>query len=212
MIFVLNTVTKTGDYVLDRLLVAQAPAEAHALGVKTAVYIGQFKARYFEWINILGVVMQSFFVSRIIKHAGLRAALVLIPLASLGGYSAGLAMPIISVLFVGRVMESTLDYSLSNTTRQALWLVTSREAKYKAKQVIDTFVVRTGDALSAALVWTGTLFAAGPRVFLAVNVGLSAVWALTAWRLGRHRAERYESGETREVTSDALVQATSIGL
>ena len=36
-------------------------------------------------------------------------------------------------------MESSLDYSLSNTTRQALWLVTSRGAKYKAKQVIDAF-------------------------------------------------------------------------
>ena len=49
-----------------------------------------------------------------------------------------------------RVAESTLDYSLSNTTRQALWLVTSPEAKYKAKQVIDTFVMRAGDSLSAA--------------------------------------------------------------
>jgi AAA family ATP:ADP antiporter len=192
MIFVLNTVTKTGDYVLDRLLVAQAPAEAHALGLKTAVYIGQFKARYFEWINVLGVVMQSFFVSRIIKHAGLRAALVAIPLASVAGYGAGLAVPVIGVLFVGRVMESTLDYSLSNTTRQALWLVTSRDAKYKAKQVIDTFIVRAGDAVSAGLVWLGTLVAAGPRAFLAVNVGLSALWAVTAWRLGRHRAARYE--------------------
>jgi ATP:ADP antiporter, AAA family len=196
LIFVLNTVTKTGDYVLDRLLVAQASTEAHALGITASAYIGQFKARYFEWINILGVVLQSFFVSRIIKYAGLRVALVLIPLASLGGYGVGLAVPIISVLFVGRVMESSLDYSLSNTTRQALWLVTSREAKYKAKQVIDTFVVRAGDAISAGLVWVGTLVAAGPRAFLLVNVGLSAVWAVTAWRLGQARAHKDESTAT----------------
>ncbi|HVR03571.1 MAG TPA: translocase, partial [Polyangia bacterium] len=149
LIFILNTVTKTGDYVLDRMLVAQAPVEAHALGINASAYIGQFKARYFEWINILGVVLQSFFVSRIIKYVGVRVALILIPLASLGGYGVALASPIIGVLFVGRVMESSLDYSLSNTTRQALWLVTSREAKYKAKQVIDTFVVRAGDAVSA---------------------------------------------------------------
>jgi ATP:ADP antiporter, AAA family len=195
LIFVLNTVTKTGDYVLDRLLVAQAPAEAHALGIKTVVYIGQFKARYFEWINILGLVLQSFFVSRIIRYAGMRLALVLIPLVSLGGYGVALASPLIAVLFVGRVMESSLDYSLSNTTRQALWLVTSREAKYKAKQVIDTFVVRAGDAVSAGMVWLGTLFAAGPRSFLAINVGLSAIWVFTAWRLGRSRAQRQQRPE-----------------
>jgi AAA family ATP:ADP antiporter len=193
LIFVLNTVTKTGDYVLDRMLVAQAPVQAHALGITTSIYIGQFKARYFEWINILGVVFQSLFVSRIIKYAGIRLALVLIPLASFGGYGVALAVPMISVLFVGRVMESSLDYSLSNTTRQALWLVTSREAKYKAKQVIDTFVVRAGDAVSAGLVWVGTLFAAGPRAFLLVNVGLSAVWVLTAWRLGREQVRRAQS-------------------
>ena len=119
---------------------------AHALGVAPAVYIGEFKARYFEWINWLGVIMQLFMVSRVIKYAGLRVALVLVPLASVAGYGASLAAPLIGVLMVARIAESTLDYSLSNTTRQALWLVTSPEAKYKAKQVIDTFVMRAGDS------------------------------------------------------------------
>jgi ATP:ADP antiporter, AAA family len=36
-----------------------------------------------------------------------------------------------------------------NTVRQALYLLTSREAKYKAKAAIDTFVVRAGDMLQA---------------------------------------------------------------
>jgi ATP:ADP antiporter, AAA family len=190
LIFVLNIVTKTGDYVLDRMLVSSAPAEAHALGIQTAVYIGQFKARYFEAINILAVFSQLFLVSRAIKYLGLRAALVLVPLASLGGYGIGLAAPLIGVLFVGRVVESSLDYSLSNTTRQSLWLVTSREAKYKAKQVIDTFVMRAGDALSAALVWFGTRAAMTARHFLLVNLALSVAWVAMAVFLGREYARR----------------------
>ncbi|HEY8039024.1 MAG TPA: hypothetical protein VIF15_04490, partial [Polyangiaceae bacterium] len=80
LIFVLNMVTKTGDYVLDRMLVSKAASAAQALGVEPAVYIGEFKARYFEWINALGVVMQLFVVSRVIKYAGLRLALLLVPL------------------------------------------------------------------------------------------------------------------------------------
>ena len=190
LIFVLNMVTKTGDYVLDRMLVSNAAAAAHTLGVDKAVYIGEFKARYFEWINTLGVILQLFAVSRVIKYAGLRVALVLVPLASLAGYGAAFSAPLLGVLFVGRVVESTLDYSLSNTTRQALWLVTSPDAKYKAKQVIDTFVVRAGDSLSAALVWFGSRAAMGARWFLAINVVLSVLWASTAFVLGRLYAQR----------------------
>jgi len=175
MIFVLNMVTKTGDYVLDRMLVAHASSAAHSLGVVPTVYIGEFKARYFQWINALGVIMQLFVVSRVIKYAGLRLALVIVPIASIAGYGASLAAPLIGVLMVARIGESTLDYSLSNTTRQALWLVTSPEAKYKAKQVIDTFVMRAGDSLSASLVWIGARTAMSPRGFIAINVVLTLV-------------------------------------
>jgi ATP:ADP antiporter, AAA family len=190
LILVLNIVTKTGDYVLDRMLVLRAPAAAHAMGVDAATYIGDFKARYFEWINSAGVILQLFAVSRIIKYAGLRATLILIPLCSLGGYATALVAPLIGVLFVGRVVESTLDYSLSNTARQALWLRTSRVAKYKAKQVIDTFVTRAGDSLSAAVVFVGSHAALSARGFLAVNVALSVAWTGVAVYLGREYAKR----------------------
>ena len=195
LVFVLNMVTKTGDYVLDRMLVTNASAAAHALGVAPAVYIGEFKARYFEWINGLGVIMQLFVVSRIIKYAGLRVALVLVPLASVAGYGAALVAPLIGVLTVARVAESTLDYSLSNTTRQALWLVTSPEAKYKAKQVVDTFVMRAGDSMSAGLVWIGTRTAMGPRDYIGINVALTLAWLALAVLLGRMYLRRSEAPE-----------------
>lgn len=190
LVYCLNFVTKTGDYVLDRLLLAQAPAAAQGAGVATAVYIGTFKAHYFTWINGLGVGMQMFVVSRVIKHVGLRAALVLIPIASVLGYGSALALPLIGVLFVGRVAESSLDYSLSNTTQQALWLVTARDAKYKAKQVVDTFIKRAGDTTSAAVVWLGAHFAVGPRGILAANVLFSLGWLGAAMLLGREYARR----------------------
>jgi len=192
LILILNISTKTGDYVLDRMLLSHAAQHAGALGESSSVYIGQFKARYFEWINVLEVVLQSLAVSRIIKYGGLRLPLILVPLVSLTGYGATLVAPLIGILFATRVAENALDYSLSNTVRQALWLVTSREAKYKAKQVIDSFVWRAGDSLSAAVVWTGTHFGMGLRGFIAVNVITAVVWvtfgALTGWEYARRRA------------------------
>lgn len=206
LVFALNIVTKTGDYVLDRMLVSSASASAHALGVTETVYIGEFKARYFEWINVLGIVIQLFMVSRVIKYAGLRVALVLVPLASVAGYGAALAAPLIGVLMVARIGESTLDYTLSNTSRQALWLVTSPEAKYKAKQIIDTFVMRLGDSVSAGLVWIGVRTAMSTRSFIAINMGFTLTWLGLALVLGRMYARRSaaEDGKTvAKLPSDA---------
>ncbi|HEY1955518.1 MAG TPA: Npt1/Npt2 family nucleotide transporter [Polyangiaceae bacterium] len=184
LVLALNFVTKTGDYVLDRMLLHEAPAHAHALGVTQTEYIAQFKAHYFALINTIGVLVQLFMVSRIVKYAGLRAALVMIPLASVAGYGTAFVFPILGALMVGRVVESSLDYSLSNTAQQTLWLPTSREAKYKGKQVIDSVCRRAGDMISAGVVWLGMRYALSTRTFLAVNVAITVVWILAAWKIG----------------------------
>jgi AAA family ATP:ADP antiporter len=130
-------------------------------------------------------------------------ALVLVPIASVAGYGAALVAPLIGVLLVARIAESTLDYSLSNTTRQALWLVTSPEAKYKAKQVVDTFVMRAGDSMSAGLVWIGARTAMSSRAFIAVNVVLTLVWAGLALLLGRMYAQRSAAAASGSPDSNA---------
>jgi AAA family ATP:ADP antiporter len=202
LVFMLSVVTRIGDYVLDRSLLIHAPTEAKALGITAVAYVGQFKARFFQWTSGLSLVLQALVVSRVIKHAGVRAALLFVPLASLGGYGIALAAPILSVLFVGRVIESSIDYSLSNTVRQALWLVTSDEKKYKAKQVVDTFFVRAGDAASAGLVWVGVLLSLGPRHFLGMNLVLSAVWVGLAALVGREYLRRQRERVTVDDDED----------
>ncbi len=191
LILVLNVITKTGDYVLDTKLIAAA----HDAGGNATEYIGAYKAHYFKWVNGVGVVVQLFLVSRIIKYLGMRGALVIMPIVSLIGYGATFAMPVLGVIFWARVFESGLDYSLSNTTRQTLWLVTSREVKYKTKQVIDSFVVRIGDAGSAGLVWIGYRMHLSARGFLAANLALSALWLVIAISLGRSYLRRSQQAQ-----------------
>ena len=67
-----------------------------------------------------------------------------------------------------------------NTIRAALYLPTSREAKYKAKQAIDTFFVRLGDMLQAAVVFSGVQLGFGIRNFSAVNVVFCLLWFVVA--------------------------------
>ena len=59
-----------------------------------------------------------------------------------------------------KVAENSTDYSLMNTTRHSLFLITSREEKYKAQTVIKTFFQRAGDVSSALIVFLGTTYLA----------------------------------------------------
>jgi hypothetical protein len=46
--------------------------------------------------------------------------------------------PLLAFIRSGKILENSTDYSIQNTTRHALFLPTSREAKYKAKTAIDS--------------------------------------------------------------------------
>ncbi|HVH84997.1 MAG TPA: hypothetical protein VM713_11860, partial [Steroidobacteraceae bacterium] len=86
------------------------------------------------------------------------------------------------------------DYALTRPCRDALYTVVSREEKYKAKSLIDTFVYRGGDALSGSLYkgLTGS-FGAGPAAIGWLGAAVSAVWTVLALALGRAQ-ERAKAG------------------
>ncbi|MBW2274695.1 MAG: hypothetical protein JRG96_15615 [Deltaproteobacteria bacterium] len=161
------------------LQAAEATARDEALRGARSEVIGKFYGDFFFWVNLLGVFTQMFLVSRIFKYVGVRAALFVLPVIAFGGYAAIGLIGGITVLRIAKTAENGTDYSLQNTVKQALFLPTSREAKYKAKAAIDTFFVRIGDAASAGLIWVGLhVIALQARDFAFVNLGLVAIWLL----------------------------------
>jgi AAA family ATP:ADP antiporter len=68
---------------------------------------------------------------------------------------------------------------------QSLWLPTSREVKYKAKQAVDSFCVRAGDVLSAGVVYSGELTSLSITGFAALNVVFACGWLAVASGLRR---------------------------
>jgi AAA family ATP:ADP antiporter len=129
-------------------------------------------------VNLLGLVLQAFFVSRIFRYIGVRGALFILPAIAATGYTAIALIPTFFAVQWTKVFENGTDYSVQNTTKQALFLPTSREAKYKAKQAIDAFFVRFGDMLQAAVVFVGVQLAFSIRGFALVNIVLTGVWFL----------------------------------
>jgi ATP:ADP antiporter, AAA family len=104
----------------------------------------------------------------------------------LGGF-----IPIFSLIRRVKVADNGVDYSLMNTTRQALFLPVDRDSKYDGKMAIDTFFWRFGDLLMAAGVYVGlNLLAWKSHEFALLNLALSLVWILVALAMGRNYNSR----------------------
>ena len=190
LLIILNVVNTVGEYILSHLVVAHA-AEAAAAdpSFDKNAYIGAFYGSYFLWVNIAAVLLQMFVAPRLVKRFGLAGVLFALPFIALGAYGFVALGATIAIVRWAKTAENGTDYSVMNTARQLLWLPTSREEKYKAKQAIDSFFVRLGDLTAALVVFAGTSWLAlEARGFAIVNLVFVALWlalALVLWRENR---------------------------
>jgi AAA family ATP:ADP antiporter len=198
LMVLLNIVNTTGEYLFGRYVVETAQA-LHGSGVEgeaaRQAFIGETYSGLYGTVNLVGFVLQMFVVSRVFKFLGVGRSLFIHPLVSLSGYLMLMVAPSLTAMRWLKIADNGIDYSLGNTTKQALWLPTSREAKYKAKQAVDSFFVRTGDVIQALIVFAGERLALVVPAFAAVNVALVGVWLGVVVLLNRQlRATAAESG------------------
>ncbi|TLY71984.1 MAG: MFS transporter [Gammaproteobacteria bacterium] len=143
------------------------------------------------WVQAASLLMQLLFFGRLFKWVGLRAMLVSVPVIMTAGYALVALAPGFMVLVVVYAVRRVGDYALTRPCRDALFTVVSREEKYKAKSLIDTFVYRGGDALSGSLYkeLTGS-FGAGPAAIGWLGAAISALWSVLALALGKAQEQR----------------------
>jgi AAA family ATP:ADP antiporter len=189
LMLVYNLVNTNGEYILGKTVISlytAAHGAAAAGGLDEKKVIGEFYGNYFTMVNVLSAIIQAFVVSRVLKWFGVRVALLVLPVVALAGYGAMAFVPLLALIRTTKLAENSIDYSLMSTTKNALYLPTSPEAKYKAKQANDTFFVRSGDVVSAGIVFAGTTWLGfQARQFALVNVALILVWLVIAVALGR---------------------------
>jgi AAA family ATP:ADP antiporter len=188
LIVLLNLVNTTGEFLLSTLVENAAVQQFAGNKAAMQAFIGGFYGDYFRWVNLLGIVFQTLLVSRVFRLIGVRGALFVLPSIALVSYSILAVAPLLTLVRLVKTLENSTDYSLQNTVRQALFLPTSREAKYKAKAAIDSFFHRFGDVLQSGVVKVGNELSIGFTGFAWLNVGLTVVWLWIASRLYReHR-------------------------
>ena len=189
LVLILNWVNSNGEYILGATVAAAAHRmvdSGAAHGLTPEQIIGRFYSDFYSAVNLVGLLLQLFAVSRILKWFGVRVAIMVLPVIALLGYGVLAFVPLLSMIRWAKVAENSADYSIQSTTRNVLFLPTTREEKYKAKQAIDSFFVRAGDVLSAVVVYVGTqLLPLRVPQFAVLNMVLVAVWLTLAVLIGR---------------------------
>jgi AAA family ATP:ADP antiporter len=121
---------------------------------------------------------------------GVRRALLCMPGFALVAYGSAVFFPVLAVMRVVKIGENALQYSLQDTTRHALFLVTSRVEKFVGKTAVDTIAVRLGAIMSGLMVFVGTRLGWSISTFAAINVGLVAVWIGFVLLIGKEHHRR----------------------
>jgi AAA family ATP:ADP antiporter len=169
-------------------------------------YLGKFFSDYYGLVNLISALLQGLVVARLLTAFGVRKSLFIMPVIVFGGWLALVMFVNLTLVRAEKTTENSLDYSLHNTLRQALFLPTSPQAKYKAKAAIDTFVFRMGDAIAGLgiVALFVEILHLGVHAFAAMNVVLAALWIYLAYRAGKLHDELAEKHPEREGKATAV--------
>jgi AAA family ATP:ADP antiporter len=195
LVVLLNWINTTGEFILADFVQQDSAARAAASGgaLGAGVFIAEFYGSFQFWVTVVGLAIQLLLVARIYRVFGIRGALIIHPAVVAVGYGLlalspmlGGFVPIFTLIRLVKIAENATDYSLMNTTRQALFLPVDRDAKYEGKTAIDTFFWRIGDLIQAGVVYVGlNLLGWAAPTFALLNLLLAFAWIGLAVAIGR---------------------------
>ncbi len=148
-----------------------------------------YLADVYFFANLLSVVVQLFLVSLIMRKLGLVAALVILPVAILGGSIGFFLVPTMYVASSLVISENGLNYSLQQTSRESLYVVTTPEEKYKARAFTNMFVQRFAKGVSILALLGLVAVQVEVRYISLITIGVMGVMILCSVHAGR----RFES-------------------
>ncbi|MFT7485628.1 MAG: AAA family ATP:ADP antiporter, partial [Candidatus Paceibacteria bacterium] len=169
--------------------------------VEVAASSDEERTRIFAHIDLYTngatLLFQGLITARLLRWIGAGPTLILLPLYSLVGFwvlSSGhfSGTEMLTALMVFQVLRRALAYGVSKPVREVLYTVVSAEQKYKAKNLVDLFMPRTGDALGALA--SGKLSAAGLGLGALALTAMPVSLAWVGFGLGLGAAFRKRTG------------------
>jgi AAA family ATP:ADP antiporter len=144
-------------------------------------------------VQSLTILIQLFLTGVLARRLGVTVLLVAVPLVMMLGFSLLAVAATFPVLAAVMIVRRVGEYALVRPGREMLFTPVAVETKYKAKNAIDTFVYRAGDAV-AGWVYTGIVAVATTGAVAIAGAALAAIWAATGYAIGR-RHDRQTAGD-----------------
>jgi AAA family ATP:ADP antiporter len=182
--------------------IALALACANFLGGATYMYMAEIVSVTFEgtdrqtqifanmdaMINALSLIGQLLLVKHSVRRLGIGGTLVMLPLVSVIGFTLLAINPAFIIIAGLHVMRRSLGFGFSKPTSDMLYSIVSKEAKYKAKNFIDTAIYRGWDVVST---WTiRSMGGIGLSGVALVCVPIALVWSFVVVWIGREYKRR----------------------
>jgi ATP:ADP antiporter, AAA family len=110
---------------------------------------------YFGFVGqingIVSIIVQLFITSFVMRRFGVGTALLILPASLLLGSLGFLALPTLAFASLMSVSDNSLNYSINQSAKEALYVPTSRSEKYQTKAFIDMFIQRFGKVIAVGL-------------------------------------------------------------
>ena len=155
--------------------------------VSSAIQKGEVSGDYFSSVylvtNSVAVFVQFFLTSLAMRRFGVGIALLFLPFAALSSSTAFLIFPILMIGNALSVSDNGLNYSINQSSKEALYVPTTPEVKYRAKAFIDMFVQRFAKVVTVAI--SLIIGAGGIRWLSLASVALLIVWISAVRFAGR---------------------------
>ncbi|AOB33513.1 ADP/ATP translocating protein [Bordetella sp. H567] len=141
-------------------------------------------------VQALSMLAQLFLTGRLAQRLGVSFLLTAVPLLVCAGFVVLAAAPVFAVLAVVMVLRRVGEYALVRPGREMVFTTVDAEAKYKAKNFIDTVVYRAGDAASAWVKTGVDALGHGAAMVALVGAACAAIWAGCGYLLGKRADSR----------------------
>ncbi|AKE51566.1 ATP translocase [Kangiella geojedonensis] len=191
-ILLYNWVNSVGEYVLAKFVISQASEVSIRGSYEEQLFMTEFYSGYIAWFTLIGLLLQVFVVARLFRWIGVGASIFILPFVMVINYSLILFFPFFAVVKWALIAENSVNYSIQNTSRHALFLPVSREDKYLSKNAMDTFFYRFGDLMYGASVAIGVnVLGLGTFEFIAFNALLAGLCCWTALAIRKRYNAQY---------------------
>lgn len=150
----------------------------------------------FVYMNVTAFIVQLFLTSFIMKKFGLTVALIILPAAVLLVSMGYLIYPVFAIAMLIPSSDGGFSYSLNQSAKEALYVPTTKDEKYKAKAFIDMFVQRFGKVLAIGVSLIITSFF---KEFTTIRwLSFGTLLMIVLWLI----AVRFAGNKFKEMTSN----------